>query len=276
MSIGNTFSGGVFLAIGIVHLLRESAETLEETIGGTWAFIICLSGAMLTFFVEKVMLNREHNIQDDLIRLYEGYLEDMIQTSPPKQLEYDGEVIPDSPRSDASSKEMLAQAQQLKKISGYEVDGDIFIPFMLTLVLSIHGIIAGITMGMHQEADIVTALFIAIITHKWIECLSLGISMKKNHLKWHKASTMILIYSLMVPLGIGIGSFADIWLKGRTLDITSGIFLALSSGTFLYVGFIDILSTEFITADGKYPKFLSLLFGGILATGFILYFDYDE
>ena len=267
LSICNVFSGGVILAIGITHLLRESVEELEETIGGTWGYIFCLFGSIFTFFVEKVAFNKNKNIKDDLIMLYENYI--TLTQSDPRENEYSM----DSPRSNSSDIDIIKEGIKIKESVGD--DRPDFIPMILTLVFSIHSIIAGITLGMHQEPSVVTGIFIAIITHKWIECLSLGISMKKGTMKWNKSLTFILLYCLTIPIGIGIGSFADIWLQGKALKIATGIFLSISSGTFIFVGYIDILSVEFQQSTTKYLKFISLILGMVLATAFILYFDYD-
>lgn len=57
-SYGNSFSGGVFLGAGLLHLLPESIERLESTVNiGNFplAYLICAIGFILILFLEKTL-----------------------------------------------------------------------------------------------------------------------------------------------------------------------------------------------------------------------------
>lgn len=66
--ICNAFAGGIFLALGLIHLLPEGNEALNEGCGGEWdyryAFLIALVGYILILFIEKVAFDN-HNIVED-------------------------------------------------------------------------------------------------------------------------------------------------------------------------------------------------------------------
>jgi zinc transporter 1/2/3 len=304
MSAGNTFSAGIFIAIGMLHLLPESNESLTETLSDTFfgkiplAFILSGIGILFTFFIEKVIFHHSHDINiHEHSKAHSGHSHDSKQHDYKIFKDYFDLENPSDPavasandimHEYASDAQLLATQQKaelkqkIQQISQEQAAKDgithqenTSMSVMLTFVLSLHGTIAGITMGIHQEQSIITSLFIAIIAHTWIEALALGINMKKNYVPWHKTLMLILIYSFMVPIGIGIGSFADIWLQGHILDVTTGICGAISSGTFVYVAFIDILPEEFHSHDSKYLKFLALIFGFAIAAIFILLFDFD-
>jgi solute carrier family 39 (zinc transporter), member 1/2/3 len=55
LSFGNAFAGGVFLGIGMVHLLFESNELMQITMHMEYglAFIMCVGGFLIVFFIEK-------------------------------------------------------------------------------------------------------------------------------------------------------------------------------------------------------------------------------
>jgi zinc transporter ZupT len=62
LGLGNAFSGGVFLCVGLVHLLPEAAEQIEhlnykfnETI--PIAYVIAMGGFLLIFWIEKILLS---------------------------------------------------------------------------------------------------------------------------------------------------------------------------------------------------------------------------
>ena len=63
--ICNAFAGGIFLALGLIHLLPEGNEAFNEGCGGEWdyryAFLIALVGYILILFIEKVAFDN-HNI----------------------------------------------------------------------------------------------------------------------------------------------------------------------------------------------------------------------
>ena len=56
LSISNSFSGGLFLGIGLFHVLPESAETLEYHKLPFASFCAYLSYALI-LFIEKVAFN---------------------------------------------------------------------------------------------------------------------------------------------------------------------------------------------------------------------------
>jgi zinc transporter 1/2/3 len=62
LGLGNAFSGGVFLCVGLVHLLPEAAEQIEhlnykinETI--PIAYVVAMGGFLLIFWIEKILLS---------------------------------------------------------------------------------------------------------------------------------------------------------------------------------------------------------------------------
>ena len=56
LSISNAFSGGLFLGIGLFHVLPESAEKLEQY-SLPWAYFCAYLSYALILFVEKVAFN---------------------------------------------------------------------------------------------------------------------------------------------------------------------------------------------------------------------------
>lgn len=68
LSLSSAFSGGLFLAVGIIHLLPEAHENFEESYEDKetehfpWAFTISIMSFALILFIEKILTDHhEHN-----------------------------------------------------------------------------------------------------------------------------------------------------------------------------------------------------------------------
>ena len=61
LSLSNAFSAGIFLGMGLFHILPESSKMLEEATELPLAYICCFLSYALILFVEKVAFN-SHSI----------------------------------------------------------------------------------------------------------------------------------------------------------------------------------------------------------------------
>ncbi len=132
-------------------------------------------------------------------------------------------------------------------------------PYILLAALSIHGLFEGIALGVQKHLKDAIFLGVAIIAHKWAESFTLGISFFKSNTKLVTFVTMIVLFTLFTPVGILFGAFvigAD--------PVTQGIFLAISSGTFLYISASEVIVDEFAITSFKYQKYFLYLVGGLL------------
>lgn len=128
--------------------------------------------------------------------------------------------------------------------------------------LSIHSIIAGIALGVGlagaADASTSLALLSAILVHKVPETLALmSLLAISGWVGWHAAG-MLLVFALMGPSGILIGSL----MKGQSTAFLSGA-LAISSGTFLYIAASDLLPHLHRKMKEEWINFLAF-FAGIL------------
>jgi zinc transporter 1/2/3 len=59
--VANSFAGGIFLAIALIHLLPEGTEAMNEGCGGDcgypFSFLIGLMGYILILMIEKVVFD---------------------------------------------------------------------------------------------------------------------------------------------------------------------------------------------------------------------------
>lgn len=129
-------------------------------------------------------------------------------------------------------------------------------PYVLLIALSIHGLFEGIALGLQQDDQSTIFLAIAILSHKWAESFTLGISFYKSNIDEVLYTRLILIFSAFSPVGILIGLFVN-----NSSVLMEAIFLSLSGGTFLYIAASEIIIEEFSVSKNKYSKFIIYILG---------------
>ena len=149
----------------------------------------------------------------------------------------------------------------LKKQSLYK-------PFILLFALGFHALFEGIAVGILEEFDSVLSLTLVIVAHKWAEGLSFGISFIKLELTKCQINLLLTIFSIIGPSGVLLGWFLSIVAN----PFIQGIFLAASSGTFLYIACSEIIVEEFEKKKDKCIKFFFLLLGAIISA-ILAYFE---
>jgi zinc transporter 1/2/3 len=250
LSFGNSFAGGVFFAIGFLHLLAESDDLLHETLHLhiPLSYILSIVGFIAVFFVEKILLSS--HAHGPYLNLDEKNSKDSKGRDDEKY-----GVLDEGVPHHASEQGMFA--------------------YILTFVLSVHSLISGVALGMDNLLSTLISLFVAIISHKWIEAFALGVAINKVQTEdlIPRTFKLILLYSLMEPLGIVIGLILSSHLSEHQLLIAQAFVLGLASGTFIYVAVVDILPSEFGHGIGndrdRYIKF-GLLFMGIFLIGLVV------
>ncbi|MCK5529334.1 MAG: ZIP family metal transporter [Kiritimatiellae bacterium] len=141
-----------------------------------------------------------------------------------------------------------------------------FSPYILTLVLSIHSIIAGIALGTEDVMKKASIILIAVVAHKGSAAFALTVNLCREGISKATVRKVVVMFSFMTPLGIILGLVLSSFLAGRAELLAEGIFDALAAGTFLYVALMDILQEEFNSTRDKSLKFALVLFGfGVMA-----------
>ena len=260
LSISNAFSGGLFLGIGLFHVLPESAEKLEE-FKLPWAYFCAYLSYALILFVEKVAFNSH--------ALLHGH------TNSSKEPRISVEPLPglNSGRpteNQGDDYNLMEKEKEEENEHEHEHDHDNahgskvgITPYILLLALGFHGFFEGMALGI--QGDIKDALFLslAIAAHKWAASLTLGIAIIKGGIQLKRLIIMITIFAFIGPVGISFGLI----LKATANDIVEGIFLAISVGTFLYIACTEVLVEEFEHSDYKYFKFCAFIVGGVFTAG---------
>ena len=298
LSFANTFSGGLFFGIGQFHLLNEGVEKLSQYSELPYPYFLAAFGYSLILFIQKVvfgyivpsaeetlenkdrisinpkekigkLLNESEdsidniNISDTSITKSEDNdLNENLSDDNAKQNLNDKEnnkdnnnsTINQSRISTASSSDILNLKK--KKLSA----------FILLLSLSIHGLFECLALGIQTVYKKTLFLFIALMIHKWAEAFALGILFVKAKFSTKFFYLIIILFSIVGPVGVGVG----IVLAETAGELVEGIFLSISTGTFLYVACSEVIIEEFSTPKKRYLKFALYLVGCVFAAGLSL------
>ena len=284
LSISNAFSGGLFLGIGLLHVLPESAEKLEEYNSFPWAYVCAFCSYALIFFVEKVAFdshsllhghgheNEHHHNHNPKISIepLSGLNSERQTTTEEAKDQY----LVAKETENNNENEELNEHEEEQELKGEHEEHQIhsITPYVLLLALGFHGFFEGMALGIQTEINDTLSLFLAIVAHKWAASLTLGIAFIKIKVPLKQLIIMVLIFGLIGPFGVAFGLI----LSSEANDFIQGLFLGISVGTFIYIACTEVLVEEFENKDYKYIKFLMFMVGGIFTAGLALIETFTE
>jgi len=249
-SVSYLASGGVLTAAALVHLLPDASETLDGLVPRfPLASFLCGIGFFVTMIVEALgttagspaprlpSLGRESSC---------GSLPAGMAPAGAKSL---GQSLSSAERGDASSDAesagevreevsvLLSHGVQLK------VSGDVqwTVALLVLVCLSFHSLVAGIALGVSTEANMVLDLLVAVVAHKGLATSALATAMLRGGASWSVFLPLIVGFSCVTPVGVGIGLAMSAGLEGSPW---TAVLLAFASGTFLHVGMVEMIVHE--------------------------------
>jgi zinc transporter 1/2/3 len=242
MGWANSFVAGVFLAVGIVHLLPEAVEKMDDYYGDLTkelpiAFVMVIVGYTLILMLERVMFKGEEpeEAKDE---------ESGVPTIEP--ISNQGLLAPERrpSRGGSRSASVVSAVSESAKTSNSAT-------YMLLLALTVHGITEGLALGLQTSIHSAWPLWLAIFTHNWAEALCLGVTFAHSTVPKVRATIFMLLFSAATPLGIGLGMVLHVVLS----EVSVAYFMALSCGTFLYFGATEVVVEEFAEGQTHWIKF---------------------
>ena len=145
-------------------------------------------------------------------------------------------------------------------VSFMEKPTGLWVALTVLSVLSFHSVIEGLALGSAQNQKSIFVLAVAILSHKFLAAVSLGISLLKadiaraNHI-WYAA-----IFSGMTPFGALMGFLIADYLAMDYVNLFAAVCQALGSGTFLYISLLEFIPEEL--SGGDIGKKLAVCFTG--------------
>jgi len=140
-------------------------------------------------------------------------------------------------------------------------------PTILFLVLAIHSIIAGMSLGLEEGFLSGLVILIAIIAHKGSAAFALGLNMVQAQCSEALVRRTIVFFAFMTPFGVVLGSLLSAVEGGQSSVFFEAIFDTLAAGTFLYIATLEIISELFENHTQKTSKLIMILLGfALMAT----------
>ncbi|EAR98829.1 metal cation transporter, ZIP family protein (macronuclear) [Tetrahymena thermophila SB210] len=270
LSIFSAFSGGLFISIGLIHILPEAGEDFEKYYNSVEHFpfqmFIAVISISFLLFIEKIIgeqfTHHHHHQYNNSNDLESQQQDQQINENCLLPFEIEDDTI-------------ISKQSQIKQVFE-EIDislsnqednnkSNIITPFVLQIALGIHATLEGLAIGVEQDFSKCLTITLAILVHKWAEGLVLGLALKQSKMNINRATIMVIIQSTMNPLGICIG-----WGLSGNGYLINGILMSISAGTFIYIATQEIIAQEFNKNRYQVCKFFFFLIG----VGFIssLYF----
>lgn len=212
-----SFTGGVLLGVGLLHLLPHAAQSLGGDIEATmgWALI----GFFVMFLLERAFHAHAHHAAESAC----GH--DQVE-------EHHHDHHHHHHASSASGRGRLAWYGALAG-------------------LSLHSVADGAALAAAVSVDSATgfATFLAIVLHKPLDAAIIATLMMSAGASVRLRRAINIGYALVVPLG-AFGFFASLPFFGGERDTAVGIALALAGGAFVCIAAADLLpEVQFHTHD---------------------------
>ena len=295
----SAMAAGVFMCLGIVHILPEAAEMLapvgaksiDEFVGAYRVpFALCVATYIL-------LLAFEHAMETCT------FLQAEPQSSPPTEMSSptkkpttqdanqtipavastcehvcvpvaDGgdqctcqtERLQEEPAVPTQKQEQSAKelsVAQLNVESESDASSRKIVVLTMLVALSLHGFVEGLALGVMRSAANALVLFFAIAGHKWAEALALGVRLSQQTSSKEPQPYWPLcaaaVYAATSPLGVFVG-----WAAATNSSCFSGCIMACAAGSFIFVGATEIAAEELRLARASWPKLFAFGVGALL------------
>lgn len=143
------------------------------------------------------------------------------------------------------------------------------VPYMLAFILIIHSLTEGAALGISGTGSEAIMLFIAIIAHKSSDSFVLCMILMRYHFPFWRIMTIITIFSLMTPLGVGLGIFFNLYHPVLGGQLAEAIFEAFAAGTFLYIATLHHLRFHQRIEEAQSLLEFSCLMMGLVIMGMV-------
>lgn len=134
-------------------------------------------------------------------------------------------------------------------------------PYVLVVVLSLHSILAGLTLGTQDAFPAGLVILFAILIHKAAAGLALGVSLQGSGITGRRGLQLAGLFAVMTPIGVLLGLALEGVVVQTYQSYLDAAVLALAAGTFIYIASLIIIQDEFLRAGSRLAKWLFAMAG---------------
>ncbi|EDW31401.1 GL10982 [Drosophila persimilis] len=241
------FGGGVLIATTFIHMLPEVVELvnalqqcrmLVPTPFGLPEVLLC-TGFYLMYFIEETMhfvVRRRQLRKRPAVKVVVEVQEEGQKQEP--------------------QAELVVEQQEPEEPNWLRGLG-------IIVALSLHELFGGMAIGLEMSVDTVWFMCGAIAVHKLVLAFCIGMEIMMAHTRWLIAVIYLLVFSIVTPIGLGIGIAVSETSSANEPSTASGILQSLACGTLIYVIFFEIVAKN----HAGWRVFVSSLVGFILMFG---------
>ncbi|XP_017864831.1 PREDICTED: zinc transporter ZIP1 [Drosophila arizonae] len=142
----------------------------------------------------------------------------------------------------------------------------------IILALSLHELFEGMAIGLEGTVATVWFMFGAVAAHKLVLAFCVGMELLVARTRAYLAIIYLITFSIVTPIGIGVGIAISQQSNGNQTNVPSGILQGIASGTLLYVVFFEILTQS----HAGWRAYLAALAGFALMFGLQILSDEAE
>jgi solute carrier family 39 (zinc transporter), member 1/2/3 len=128
----------------------------------------------------------------------------------------------------------------------YQHKKDAAFAVLAMIMLSVHSFLAGAALGVSMSLAVTIIIALAILAHKWAAGFALSVQLSKSELSAKLSIILFAIFASMIPLGVIFGQVMLLTVPYHQL--IEPVFMALSAGTFLYLGTLHGLNRAVMVA----------------------------
>ena len=271
LALVNCFSGGVFMCTGLTHILPHVVEYGAGVSGyGDYPlpYALVMLGYMLVFLVERVVFHIHKHGEDDEEAHAHGHCgvgvsekhsasrgsEEILghghghghgHDDSASRLDGDFDSVDEKTRARGetpSSAVVPLYKGNASRIKEKYTNAALYTSLSVLVAISLHAVLAGVSLGMQSERSRVAAVAVAICSHKAPAAFSVGSKFIRSGLPPRHVMALVIVFTLVTPFGIVIG----IW-SGGASPIAKLVLEGLGAGTFIYIGATEISADEFET-----------------------------
>ncbi|KAG9487207.1 hypothetical protein GDO78_007201 [Eleutherodactylus coqui] len=230
----SSFAAGIFLGACLLHVVADALTDIATElsyINYPMGELILSLGFFFVLFIERGVLQIAMCSQSSNL---DGLPLPSTPTSPDVNFQEKSEstneiaIRPEDPHNHIHP--------NLYSVSSFR-------SLILFCSLSIHSVFEGLAIGLQSKYANALQIAIAVLIHKGIIVFSLSLKLIQSMTRPVWLAIYIVIFSLMSPIGITIGIVVTLK-KSSVVSLVQAILEGISSGTFVYVTFLEILPSE--------------------------------
>ncbi|KAH3765504.1 solute carrier family 39 (zinc transporter), member 1/2/3 [Pelomyxa schiedti] len=258
-------SAGVFLSVGLCHMLADSGRLLVnfDFHGFPMSPFLCTLGFSMVLVFDQ-LAPHEHgtsgghghshtHVHTDSASTADSHVSDShchlmtTLSGKPEDTNDDGHdfIVENVPAHPSHGRHWAHVAKALAT----------------TAALSVHSFSSGLALGLCSSLTDVISILIAIIAHEWAETSGLCGWYLKLGLSKALALSFVVLYSCVTPLGVMVGVILLKALATKSNDIqdlVEGTCLGIASGTFVFTAF-ELLPESLQSGRDKWVKVLGFV-----------------